>query len=132
MKKLLILAALLASIGTVKAAGMEGYSSHISGIQTNTTKKAFTNGPVYGKIYSINAVCSTDATFRVRTLPGKGSTLGSASKVILETNSLTSAGITTNVASTIYLYGDYIVTEVEQASTLNATFDGLIIVNTSP
>lgn len=131
MKRLLILAALLASLGTVSAAEIEGYSASIDSISTNTTPSTFTNGPIYGKLVSISAVSRANANVRFRTIAGKGATIGDA-RILVNTNALTSSGYITNIAETVYMYGDYIVTELTSAPSNGVAYSGLILVNPTP
>ena len=116
---------------SVMAAGIDAFSAYVVNPSTNTTASKYTNGPIYGKLLSIGAVSSTNMNVRYTTLAGKGVTLGSAMQLI-NTNALTSAGLNTNLASTVYLYGDYIVTEITSASVTGATYSGIILVSPAP
>jgi len=131
MKKLSILAALMATIVGVYAAGIDGVSRRQEGVSTTATPTVVTNGPFYGKLLSINAVSTDNMNVRYRTVAGRGATLGN-SRVLLNTNALTSAGINSNISETVYLYGDYIVTELSSAATNVAVYEGLILVAPAP
>lgn len=131
MKKLSIILASIALSCSVMAEMIEGYSAYVFSPSTNTTATKYTNGPIYGKLLSINAASTGNMNVRYTTLAGKGVSLGN-SVLLLNTNALTSAGINTNLANTVYLYGDYIVTEITSAASNGTAYSGIILVAPAP
>lgn len=131
MNKLSIIIASLALSCSVMAEVIEGYSAYVYSPATNTTATKYTNGPIYGKVLSINAVSTGNMNVRYTTKAGKGVSLGNG-VVLLNTNALTSAGLNTNIASTVYLYGDYIVTEITSAASNGTAYSGIILVAPTP
>lgn len=129
---LAIVLALLTLCGLSTAqAQIEAYSASVTSISTSTTPTAVTKYGVSGKVLSINAKTDANANIRVRTEAGIGSSLGS-SRVILNTNAVTSAGYVSNIADTVYLYNDNLIVEFQSAPSNGVAGNVLVIVQPSP
>ena len=133
MRKLSIIGAVALLAACAFGGGLELYTFPPATVATNEGSTVSIPLKVTGKPVEINVAVTSGSTSTVAiaSTSGYGSSTAGA-KTLLATYTNDAANLSTQLASTVYLYGDLITATVSNAWTNTVTWQINVLVNTDP
>jgi hypothetical protein len=110
MKKVLLISALIAlfsfSASSALAQSYERIDFSYAAVPTSAVATVYTTPALYGKLISVVVSVESNMNFSLSTKSGYGMSLNAAKTVMASVTVTKTAGNHTNIADSVYLYGD--------------------------